>query len=369
VNIGDAASGDRAGVQFFALRRVNLTADPGAPTIGYDLDGVCTCDPRPATAHGGSSSCSIDAGLKPCDADGGVDNSLSDVIAKFSGLVDINQGANINPRIDRGEQNAIILITKYNGRANDKDIGVGIFTSEGILNDAGANPGLQPGCPDSGFQVSSNTWSPGWCGTDRWSVSNDTVNRSNTKFEPKLVGSGYVNNYTFVVKFDGTANVPFASYHLSIGSPIATGRLVPLDANQQPLDPAKTSGPVPFWRIENGVVAGRIPTNEMLAAVGVLVQPGSDGGSGTKHVCTSPFFSALFKPAICPAIDINQNVKLDFDPGARCDAISTAIGFRADAVVLDDFTDSVSQRNECSPSPDDGTRPVEAGPGITYTCP
>jgi hypothetical protein len=362
--VGDAANGDAFGEIYFALRKVVLSSPPGAPQIGYDLDDVCTCDTRAGSKHDGGSSCVRTD--PPCDGDGGVDNGLVDVIAKSAGLIDIDQAANVQSRIDRGQQNALILITKYNGQANDKDIGVGLLTSEGILADdpdSGAPP-TQPGCPTS--TLVDGFWTPGWCGADRWSVSVDTVDQSGSRFQPKIIGAGYVSNYTFVTSFQSNATIPFGGSQISLGSPLATGRLVPLDANQLPIDVTKK--PVPaatFWRIEDGVLAGRVALTQILAAIGSGASPGRDGGSD--HLCSSELFTSLVKPALCPAADVNMTETLDFDPKAPCDAISTALSFRADPVLLDRFVTPAVDPNECLPS-QDGTHP-EGVPGVTYTCP
>src|SRR6185436_16187180 len=46
--------------------------------VGYDLDGVCSCDARDKSKHAGQESCvRPDSGVEPCDADGGIDNAAA----------------------------------------------------------------------------------------------------------------------------------------------------------------------------------------------------------------------------------------------------------------------------------------------------
>ncbi len=77
----DAPPGEELPPFYIAVRRTHLTNET-AKIIGYDLDGVCTCETRPATAHLGAPSC---ISSKPgCDLDGGVDNAVSLLAAQLS---------------------------------------------------------------------------------------------------------------------------------------------------------------------------------------------------------------------------------------------------------------------------------------------
>jgi len=341
---------------YLALRSVTLLAANGAP-LGFDLDGVCSCDGRPLGANDGGQSC---VGTQPfCDADGGVDNQ----IATFAKLFDITNPANVNRRIATGQQTSIVVIKRYNGRPNDRDVGFGIFTSEGI-------PAAQenPGCADVGS--ADGYLFPGWCGKDRWTVSEASVTAmGGGRFTPKSVGVGYVTNYRFVVSLLGAADVPFAGYRLALGSAISTGLLVPLGPQLTPLD--TSAGPPPrdqiaFWRLDDGVIAGRVPTNEVLAAVGILNDPGTDAAAPS-HVCANPLLLAALKSEICNQPDINATSTLDFTAGAACNALSAAVGVTGGPVELDGLVSTKPNSNDCAPNPDGGN-PV-AHPTVIYRCP
>src|SRR3954470_21935545 len=114
---------------YLALRSVTLVA-PVGQTIGFDLDGVCSCDDRAQAARDGGQSCQTPK--KFCDADGGVDNQMATFASDFGPLIDIDKAANVNARIQRGQQTSLIVISKYNGRANDREVAFGLFTSDGI---------------------------------------------------------------------------------------------------------------------------------------------------------------------------------------------------------------------------------------------
>jgi hypothetical protein len=344
---------------YIALRSVTLLA-PVGETLGFDLDGVCSCDVRPNTAHDGGQSCQTTK--KFCDGDGGVDNQVATFATDFAPLIDIDKAANVNARIQRGQQTSLIVVSKYNGRANDREVAFGLFTSEGIP----ANQ-PQPGCPDAGSE--SGFLAPGWCGKDKWTVSASTVVQLGTKFTPKAVGTGYVSNYRFVVRFSGAAAVPFAGYRLSLGSPVSSGLLVPLGPDLQPLD--TKAGPPPkdqiaFWRLDNGMLAGRIPVSDLLAAVGTVNTPGGDGGPSNPHLCSTPTFAAV-KSEVCGRQDINSTLNLDFATGAACDALSTAIGLTGGPAQVDAIVTAPAPQNDCFPT-EDGGGPV-GFPAVTYRCP
>jgi len=344
---------------YIALRRVTLVAPTGG-TLGYDLDGVCTCDKRPYAAHDGGESCQ--ASQKFCDGDGGVDNEIATFGTDFGALIDIDKAANINDRIQSGVQTTLIVISKYNGKANDREVAFGIFTSEGIPDTQAA-----PGCPDAGH--AGSYLAPGWCGKDKWTVSTASVLQSGSKFTPKAVGTGYVNNYRFVVRFTGQAGVPFAGYRLALGSPVSSGLLVPLDVNLQPLDTA--AGPPPkdqvaFWRLDEGIIAGRVPVSELLAAIGTVAAPGGDGGPKNQHLCATATFP-IIKGEICNRQDINATLNLDFAAGASCDALSTAIGLIGGPARVEGFVTAPIDQNDCYPT-EDGGGPIGVA-GVTYHCP
>jgi len=356
----DDAPNDKLPDIYLALHHVDLAPSVTNTTApGYDLDQSCTCDTRPGTAFDGGASCTT--GAKPfCDADGGIDNQIFNFARDYAAFIDVDQAANINGRIADGHQTVILVIKEYNGRANDSAVSFGTFSSEGMLEGAT--------CPGSTTDADGYT-SPGWCGEDKWTASASSVDGTTGLFIPKSIGTGYVTNYEFVVELNNPATVPFAGYRLPVGSPISTGHLVPLDATLTPVD--TSAGPaldrIKYWRVEKAVISGRIPVNDLLAAVGTIVTSGPDGGPAKAPLCTSAAFGQV-KSALCGQIDINQSKALDFIPNAKCDAISIGIGLTADSVRVETVAPSPVTTNVCYPSPDGGG-PMAGPAGVTYDCP
>jgi hypothetical protein len=355
----DDAPNDKLPDFYFAMRHVELVQKNGVPLAGFDLDGVCTCDKRPGTAFEGGVSCKP-PGKAACDPDGGIDNQVGDYLRTFTSFIDIDDAVRLNAHIDEGVQTAFVVVSNYNGRANDRDVGVGLFTSEGMR--------ARSPCADAGAG-SGGYFPPGWCGEDVWTVSSSTVNATGSKFLPKALGSGYVNNYQLVVQIKGTASIPFASYQLAIGAPISSGRLVPLDERFNPLDTSKTLEPsvVKHWRIEDSLLGGRVPASGMLAAMGTVNTPGADAAAAVPPLCKSSQFP-IVKASICDLIDVSSSAALDFSPGVVCDAVSLAVVMRADEAKVGAIVDAPDAGNDCYPT-EDGGGPVNGPPGVTYRCP
>ncbi len=354
-DIDDDPTGD-VGSFYLAIREFNLdvasAGDAGPP--GYDLDGVCTCERKAGTAFDGKSSCNPRAGAAPvCDDPGGVDNASAKLLAPFGSVVPIDDAADVNKSISEGRRGILLQVNNYNGRANDKEITVGIILSAGIHDASGCGNGGVPQAP----------FPPGWCGRDKWTVDPTSVIGTAPNYVATRLATGYVRDYNLVVETRAAALLYFGSTTLEMGSPLATGRLVPLDVNLKPRDPSVPPTPAEkgLYRLDDGIFSGRIGARDLLAAVGTAKVPRSTG-----RLCNSPLFGT-FKQGICEALDISKTKSFDFDPGSTCDAISTAALFRAELASVGDKRLEPESPNECSPGPDG---PLDAGPGgVTYICP
>ncbi len=353
----DDAPNDAIPDLYLALREVKLFPDAGQ-TQGFDLDESCTCDTRPGTKFDGGPSC-VTSRAPQCDLDGGVDNQAVTVLGDYTSFIDLDKASNINNNIAEGKQTSILLLKSYNGTANDSDVKFGIFTSEGMLDG--------PNCPGSKPDLDGIS-NPGWCGEDIWTASERTVKVTGTSFVQNSIGSGYVIDYQFVAELNGPATIPFGNYRLTLGSPVSTGKLVPLDANLMPIDTSK--GPqldlVKYWRVENAVLGGRVPVSELLAAAGTVNTPGDAGGGPKPPLCTGSLFT-LLKQTMCDAIDISSSKELDFVPNARCDSLSVAIGLTAGSVKVNRTAPATAVSNDCYPT-EDGGGPVDASIGVDYQC-
>ncbi|AKV01755.1 hypothetical protein AKJ09_08418 [Labilithrix luteola] len=321
--------------------------------LALDLDNVCTCETGAGTAHEGKSSC-ITAASR-CDLDGGRDNAVGEFVSGLGAFYAVDKFP--NALIQQGRRGVLTQLGKYNGRANDKDVALGIILSEGIHSQ---------GCPNSTAQHGTtwDTWSPGWCGDDKWSLPRDGVFQVSSGAVFVVVGTGYVRDYQLVVNFEkSTVSVPFDdAYALLVSSAIITGKLVPLGEDMNPRDPSvppRTDKEKRFYRVDDGVLAGRISTHDLLAAIGSSKQ-----SQTVEQTCLQSLYPVL-KDRVCSSADIARSADLDFQPDAGCDALSTAIRFTGKPALLGEVYDRNRPSTPCEPGPNG--EPLDAG--VSYLCP
>ncbi len=346
----DDAPGEELPPFFVAVRSIQMAGDNGQ-VPGFDLDGVCTCETRPETAYDGGPSCF--ASESRCDADGGVDNSLSVLATQLSPFFAFDDVP--KKLISAGRRTLLVQIGKYNGRANDKEIAVGLALSNGIR---------EKGCASSVEDPTKGIWSPGWCGDDRWSFLPDSVIPS-TK-QPLIQGVGYVRDGVLIVQLDGTLLLPFNEVSvLGVGSPVIAGALVPLREDLQPRDRATppTDKEKRLWSIAKATVAGRVKATEFLGALGTIELPRADGGR-TGYLCQETQF-AFAREQICGALDMSSSKALDFDPRAQCDSLSTALTFTAFAALPGEVRAPAPNDNPCVAG---ANGQLPDGGGNPYSC-
>lgn len=288
---------------------VSGTVDGGAP-IGFDLDGVCSCFPDTATAHGGGPSCIAPEGGSPaCDGDGGVDRQISALLAAYT--VPSVSGANGGPVL-------LIKVTKYNGRANDREVFVGFIASPGIFDRTGCTSGVDGGAPP---------YPPTWKGCDRFALDESSVFPGTA--EPMSYLPGYVTDHVLVVPAAAKPiSFVIGDTTLVVSGSVLAVRLTTLDAQLQPIEPPPEVGQL--FRME-GTTAGRVSTADALRAI-AKGQALTDGGP----LCGFPnFYNSVKHAFVCPSADIVTNPASDFKD-LECDALSLAAAFTADPAQLGD---------------------------------
>ena len=326
----------------------------GAGNAGFDLDKVCSCDSRPGAAHDGGPSC---RGTSPCDADGGVDDALSAVSAlQLYTSVDVSRG--VNAAIASGNTTILLLVAGYNGRANDKDVKVGFVLSDGIADGSG--------CPDAGASAANGLFPPAWCGGDIWTVQGDTVIGNKPPYTPALSTEGYVANHRLVIPGkDQFVRMLIGVTQAQFNAPTFVGTLTPLNADLTPRDPdAKpASAQDRFYKIDDGVFAGRISDSSLLTVLGgVVVERSTNGGTST-YLCTQDALYGELKKQVCNARDIAATPALDFDPTAVCSSVSVAFHLTALPALPGTVLDAPVPTNPCLPGPN-----AKAGLEELYRC-
>jgi len=316
----------------FAVREVGLSGrtDAGG-LVGYDLDNVCTCDGRVGSARGGLPSCQTPSGSVFCDEDAGVDNVLSTISSPVPGQFSLADAYNTATRC--GTRGLLFVVNGYNGKKDDPQVVLFPVESGGIRTPHD-NGEADPGCPPP--NGGAPTYPAKFDETDKWSYPPNALLQSSPPRPPAgQVVRGWVRDFVLVVDGSRPGNaislpVAFGSAIVTVSTAILTARLVGLDGTKQviPLgSDGNLSTDATSFRLEDGVVAGRAATKDILSAFRNLVLDVADPRSFICDENNLPTYN-LIKQLICSAADTVSVPTADFTD-ANCDALSIAIQFRA----------------------------------------
>jgi hypothetical protein len=312
-----------------ALRRVLVSgfSDAGITASGADLDNACTCGAQ-------AGSCMPRAMKDICDDSEGRDNSAGDLfrtLAQRTNSPDIFREKSLNDRLERGESGMLIELRDYNGSSDDTNLLVALYPSNGLLETDGG------GVP------------PRWDGEDIWTrdpsglIGGSTVPGSSEAIPKYVDAHAYVAAGILVAAIDFPLSLAASGngvVQVALTGARLYGRLVP-----------ERGG----FRVEDGEIVGRWPTAKLLAAMSMYDDPIFPG----QRLCgDSPTYRAL-KDFICMSVDVTENPASD-NTGAKCDAVSIAIGFASYPArlgpartrspdVLGCSTDAGAFRDECPP--------------------
>lgn len=352
-----------------AFRTLSVVPPKGAPAPGYDQDGVCTCETRSPTAFDGGPSCVVGPKTKACDEDGGVDNQIARLLDDYRDLIQLDEAVNVNDEIGQGARTLLFQISKYNGLPNDPSITVGIFGSEGMLQQSPPHAGCDASIMTPfGDRPDGSVWTPTWCGDDTWSIVKETALGENRPPLPVRTGSGWVKDGVLVVEVSDSVQVPFLTTVITLATARVVAKLTPLGEDLKPRDPntpPRTEKEKRLFSMDDGVFAGRISARDLLAVAGTFDDP-LDKQSG-KHMCTNTVFFGQIKDRFCEYLDIASSTQRDQNLAYACDAISGGFGFTAFPALDGTYEPRLPNDNECTAGPDD--RPVDAGVDVIYACP
>lgn len=309
---------------YFITRTTKALRRDGA-VAGLNLDGFRTCvTPGPGIKTG--SSCvrqgsRIDAAV-PCDTDQcGGDNSFS-LIA--NGLDAVVLGG-VERATSTGLKGVLVYIAGYNGRANDRDVTVGVAGTSGIFSDIGCD-GLPRGRtpttftnvvrgPDGNLALA---YPSSFDGCDRWCVEPkiDVSVEADGTLTPLRTVRAYVRDHILVVRGLGALPFGLGDIVFDIGSPVVTARLDAFtnDAGQRGV------------KATDITIAGRMTLDTLLPVLGSMK---FEGQSTT--MCNQRALYEAVALEVCAAADLTGNAALD-GQGGPCDSVS--IGLSAEATPV-----------------------------------
>lgn len=284
----------------------NGEIDPNAwKDIGMDLDGRCT---GADTCAGEDSpmSCTPTVPQVPVDGNYCRDNTFGRLeyqaalipeVAKKYGLSDDA----FNCALCVGHYNFLIRLTNYNGLADDESVRVDLYPS----------PGLEKTLP---WNCADPTWTKRPCFTADmpWTVQSDVLTQQ--RGGPELPDSVLFDDQAYVRQGTIVATLPddtlfwfpgykalVVAYPVRIQKGIVTGKVV--------------RGADGTWRIEDGVIAGRVRGTDVVKGFRLI------------GFCESDPNYKLMTEFVEKNLDISGDGTLD--PNVTCDAMSVGLAFQA----------------------------------------
>jgi hypothetical protein len=287
----------------FAIDRLQLTAPTETATsipAGFDLDDRCTCP--------GPGSCVVPAGLpEACDLDGGIDFNGTRMLQSF--LTRARREDDATEGIRQGIRGVLFQLARYNGSPNDPEVELGIYGSSGTVRDGGAPvPPLHDG-------------------NDRWLVDRETLfGGGGPPFVARYVDTrAYVANGVLVAKID---------------FPLTFGELqVSLVGTTIVANVTNASG---AFRLDNGRLTGRWPTDRLLVSLDTLKDPFNPSGG----ICGTSVIYRDLKREVCAAVDLASDPSED-GKGAPCTALGLTAFFSAERAKFGEAYDRIPPPRRC----------------------
>jgi hypothetical protein len=281
---------------------VDAGTSDGAPSspnaaAGFDLDCVTTCP--------GPESCIAHADAGPhCDGPGGVDSEINDLFGEITGATASANPFDFQQLIDTGTVNVLFAVTGYNGGQNDKSVQVTMYFSAGPQGDAG---------PDGGSVLPN--WDAGDGGAT-WTVDDRSVldGGQGLVYVPRYVTQdAYIAGGVLVVHGDPLP-IP-----LGLGSSYTAANVLGATVMAQVVPSGDT------FALENGVIAGHVPTATLLAQLGAARDPITPSANPCDPNSVGRAFIMQY---VCQGADM-ANVPSVGGNLSPCDSLSVSLSFRA----------------------------------------
>jgi hypothetical protein len=310
----------------FLIRNFRFTAEDGG-LAGFNLDRDCRCSGSgtpPCTALGDN----LDV---QCDGDGGIDNALAQ--ASAASFLKPEEADKIN---ENGGRSLLVVLSRYNGRANDSSVRVSLGRSSGLYSDNGCD-GQPRGRPQDGVDYSNvferdggrspRTVRPVWDGCDEWYVPKEDLDPLNPGEFPRS-STGYVTNGWLVVPGGQAAPFSVGEIRFDLREPRFRARLEALDFGtdgglEGGIEGGIEAGPTGAqdggagFRLRDITVAGTADLGSLIRSFGTL--PSGTAGAGL--VCQEPLLYNAVIGLFCSAADLPGELSR-VGQGERCSAVS-----------------------------------------------
>jgi hypothetical protein len=276
------APGPPSGSGFFVsvLRDFNfgLRTDGANPSLGFNLDGVCTCP--------GPGSCI--AKTATCDDDEGRDYSAWRLITRAKDATyDLEK--TLNDEVTTGGPSILVFVQDYNGMADDTEVAVAALGSPGLYDAAGTR------------QIT-----PTFTQSDAWSVSDAqvVVFQGTTLPKPSTLVRGYVKDRVLVAETPLTLRFN-TNVRMVLSQALIVAKITEVDGGG--------------FTLGEGTVAGRWPTRDAIQSLGSIAVAGTP-------ICETPALLEEVRASICGSADLSADPTAAAD--RPCDAVSAAMSMR-----------------------------------------
>jgi len=269
-----------------ALHTIDTGTKVNPPqTWGFNLDKTCTC-PQP-------NACKADQAF--CDREAGVDDEGQNVFTELQTAAKAFDAGGFfddsffNNALIAGQSGLLVRLRGYNGKADDAQVKVAIYSSPGI----------------------ETPTTPNWDGNDQWKVDTNYLNPTWDK--PKYEADAYVRNFLLVAS---AAQIPIV-----VGS--TSGQTVEINLNSGYIV-AQLSVMGNQVDKMKGTLAGRWKAEDFLTSLQSVPDPVFKPG----YLCQGRGIFIVIQKAVCGHRDViaqkdNGNLNL------VCDAVSFGVGFDA----------------------------------------
>ncbi len=299
----------------FVVSYLDFTSHVGdaGPLRGYDLDRSCTCPEEP--------SCT--SPKQQCDDSTGRDNVGGVQLENFVSFAPTFSPASMNARLAKGVYGLLLRLRNWNGAPNDTSVEVSFYVSKGtdLVGDGGTHV------------------PPKFDGTDVFTVSKASLLGG---VAPPYIPQPDAVDTTAYVR-DGVVVAKGTTFHAELHTSDFGTRPIEVTLNNATIV-ATITKTATGYRLDDGVVTGRWPTNKLLTSL----SPVFESLSGSFLCGDSGVYQAM-KGIICGNVDISAAVQND-NTTATCDALSTAIGFTAVPVTFGAAVAGPAIAQPCGPT-------------------
>jgi len=270
-------------------------------TFGYDLDGK-------VTTASATDVCTLVAGSSRAvqvDGDRGIDNSWGANIMPIIGTLDSTASQTVNVELQEGYWTQMTYVSGFDDTAGNTTSALGL---NGVELAGAAYPGLSPAWDLTTNWPVAPLYIAGCTPTGGCPAGTDPVANALIKFPQAFQTQG-----TFVNGTPAALTIPIALGGQQLALNIQSGTI--------------TFDPLAPGSVTNGVIAGVISTQDLIAALAKVA------GSISVSLCNGSALQSISQQIEQTSDIVLGGGTVSNTPGVQCNAISIGLGFDATEIA------------------------------------